>query len=76
MQRLWEKKSPNISGQKKIMQPLGTKKIMQMAPNYSKWFQMSMARSNGYGNGPTLSQRVPNGPKGSQVVPKGLRTKD
>ena len=54
------------------MQPLGgkkhatswdKKKITQMAPNYSKWFQMTMAKANGYRNGPTLSQMVPNGPR-------------
>ena len=50
-----------------------------MAPNYSKWFQMTMA--NGYGNGQTLSQMVQNGPKwsedlGLRTKDKGLRTKD
>ena len=44
-----------------------------MAPNYSKWFQMTMAKANGYGNGPTLSQMVPNGPRTKDL---GLRTKD
>ena len=66
-----------------IMQPLGKKKhndtswekiITQMAPNYSKWFQMTMAKANGSGNGPALSQMVPNGPKWSKDL--GLRTKD
>ena len=35
---------------------------------------MTMAKANGYYNGPTLSQMVPNGPKGSEEL--GLRTKD
>ena len=69
---------------KKIMQSFGTKKnhgklsgqkkIMQMAPNYSKWFQMTMAKANSYGNGQKLSQIVANGPKWSKDL--GLRTKD
>ena len=39
---------------------------LQMAPNgskYSKWFQVTISKVNGYGNGPILSQMVPNDPK-------------
>ena len=35
---------------------------------------MTMAKSNSYGNGPTLSEMVSNGPKWSKDL--GLRTKD
>ena len=47
----------------------------QLAPNGlkwlqndSKWFQIAMAKANGYSNGPTLSQMVPNGPKWSKTI--------
>ena len=44
----------------------GTKgQRIKMAPNYSKWFQMTMAEANGYGNGPTW---FINGPQWSQLV--------
>ena len=62
------------SWDKNLLLPLGTKKITQMAPNYSKWFQMTMAKANGYGNGLALSQIVPNGLKCSEDL--GLRIKD
>ena len=67
IQPLGTKKSPNLLGQKKITRSFGTtknhanswdKKNTHMAPNYSKWFQMTMAKANDYGNGPTLSQMV------------------
>ena len=48
---------------------------MQIPQNYSKGFQMTMAKSNSYGNGPTLFEMVRNGLKWSQMV-QGLRTKD
>ena len=43
-------------------------KWLQMAPNYFKWFQMTMAKANDYDNGPTLSQFVPNSPKWSKTI--------
>ena len=43
-------------------------KWLQMAPNYTKCFQMTMAETNGYGNGQTLSQMVKNGPKWSITI--------
>ena len=43
-------------------------KWLQMAPNYSKLLQMTMAETNGYGNGPTLSQMVTNDPKWSLTI--------
>ena len=43
-------------------------KWLQMAPKYSKWFQITMAEANCYGNGPILSQMVPNGQKWSKTI--------
>ena len=55
----WEKKSEKVNYSQ--MAPNGSKWLQ----NYSKYLQMTMAKANGYGNGPSLSQMV-----------QGLRTKD
>ena len=38
-------------------------KGLQMALNYFKWLQMTIAKATGYVNSPTLFQRTPHGPK-------------
>ena len=39
-----------------------------MAPKYFKWYQMTVAKANGYDNGPTLFQMVPKIPKWSKTI--------
>ena len=39
----WDKKIMQSPRKKKSRNLSGQKKVMQMAPNYSKWFQMTMA---------------------------------
>ena len=49
------------------MTPISSK-WLHMAPNGSKLLQMAMADTNGYGNGPTLSQIDIDGPKWSITI--------